>query len=324
MAIALPAHTTLAELAARFGGAVDAGAADLPVTAVAPVDRAEAGELAPFLSRKKPYLAAARHSSAALLVEQSLASLIPEGRRWVHPRASLALTRLLESVAPPLPPDARDRAHIDPGADVHPTAVVGPGAVILAGARVGPRARIEPNAVIYGGAVIGPRAVVGAGAVVGRPGFGWTMSEAGDLLRVPQLGGVLVEEDAEVGPLATIDAGTLAPTVIGRGVKLDAQVHVGHNGVIGAHTIVAAQAGFAGSVTVEPGVLVGGQAGVADHARIGAGAKLAAKSGVIGDIAPGAVVAGYPAVDRARWLRATARSLGASKKDERGGGDDEG
>ncbi len=150
---------------------------------------------------------------------------------------------------------------------------------------------------------------IGAGAVIGRPGFGWTQSPEGAIVPIPQLGGVRIEDDAEVGPLGTVDAGTLGPTVIGRGSKLDAHVHVGHNGQIGAGTIIAAQCGFAGSAEVGAGVRMGGQAGVADHVRIGDGARIAAKSGVIGDVDPGASVAGYPAIERVRWLRATARAL---------------
>jgi UDP-3-O-[3-hydroxymyristoyl] glucosamine N-acyltransferase len=125
---------------------------------------------------------------------------------------------------------------------------------------------------------------------------------------MPQLGGVVIEDDAVIGPLCTIDAGTLAPTRIRRGAKLDAHVHVAHNCDIGEGAIIAAQSGFAGSVTVGKGVLVGGQVGVADHVTIGDFARIAAKSGVIGDVPPGAIVAGYPAVPRSRWLRALARA----------------
>jgi UDP-3-O-[3-hydroxymyristoyl] glucosamine N-acyltransferase len=120
---------------------------------------------------------------------------------------------------------------------------------------------------------------------------------------------VLIEDDVEIGPLATVDAGTLAPTILRRGTRLDAHVHVGHNASLGPSAMVAAQSGFAGSVEIGADVRVGGQAGVADHVRVGSGAQIAAKSGVIGDVAPGQVVAGYPAVDRRRWLRGMARLL---------------
>ncbi len=274
--------------------------------AVAPLEDAEAGDLAPLTARR--FVRLATGSEAAILVDEALAPLVAAGRRWCHPQPALALARLLGRLAPPPPGDDRALAHVDAGADVHPTASIGPGAVIFAGSRIGPGARIEPNAVIYGGARLGARVLVGAGAVVGRPGFGFAISSAG-AVRVPQLGGVVIEDDVEIGPLSTIDAGTLGPTVVGRGAKLDAHVHVGHNVVIGPGSMVAAQAGFAGSSRIGAGVLVGGQAGVADHVTVGDGARLAGKAGVIGDVAPGAVVAGYPAVDRTRWLRATARAL---------------
>ena len=306
--IAFPSPVTLAQLAARFGVVVDAGAELLLAAHVAPVDAASAcDDLAPLLARR--YLEIARVSPALLLVDATLAKLVPEGRRWVHPHAGFAFARLLAELAPPPPVDERAFARIDPGADVAPSASVGAGVVIRAGVVIGPHSLIEPNAVIYGKSRLGARVIVGAGAVIGRPGFGWTASPAGEIVRVPQLGGVVIEDDAEIGALCTIDAGTLRPTVIGRGARLDAHVHVGHNGVVGAGTIIAAQCGFAGSVEIGAGALIGGQAGISDHVRVGAGARIAAKSGVIGDVEAGATVAGYPAVDRARWLRAMARAL---------------
>lgn len=310
--IALPEPRSLRDLAAQHGGRIDPGAEERVITRIAPIEAAGAGDLAPLTAPR--FVGAACTSDAALLVDATLAARVPEGRRWVHEAAAYTLARLLEAIAPAQPARRCPEAHIDPLAEVDPTAHVGPGAVILAGAVVGPHARIEPNAVIYGGSVIGARAVIGAGAVIGRPGFGWTPDvHRGGVVRVPQLGGVRVEEDAEVGPLATVDAGTLGPTVIGQGAKLDAHVHVGHNVSVGAHAMVAAQAGFAGSVRLGAGTLVGGQAGVADHVTIGDGARLAAKAGVIGDVPPGAAVAGYPAVDKGRWLRAMARIFGPSR-----------
>ncbi len=285
--------------------------------ALAPILAARSGELAPLLSARRTFVEAAARTEAALLVDASVASRAPPGRRWVHAHAGFALAAVLGEIAPPSAPDTRHLAYVHPAAEVDPSASIGPGAVILAGARIGPGSRVEPNAVVYGGSVVGARVVIGAGAVVGRPGFGWAAGPDGDVVRVPQLGGVRIEDDVELGPLATVDAGTLGPTVIGRGAKLDAHVHVGHNVEVGPGAMVAAQAGFAGSSSIGAGALVGGQAGVGDHVRIGAGARVAGKAGVIGDVEPGGAVAGYPAVARARWLRAAALALAPGERKRR-------
>jgi UDP-3-O-[3-hydroxymyristoyl] glucosamine N-acyltransferase len=302
----LPEPIRLGALAERHGGAVDAAARDLVVVRIRPLDRASAGDLAPLTSSR--HLASARASTAALLVDAGLADGCPEGRRWIHPHASWVLAGLLGDIEgrAQLPAEP---SYVSTDARVDPSAEVGPFAVILGDAVVGPASVIGPHAVIYGRVRIGARVIIGASAVLGRPGFGWARGPDGSLRRIPQLGGVIVEDDVEIGPLSTIDAGTLAPTVVGAGARLDAQVHVGHNVEVGRGTLVAAQSGFAGSVVVGTGVQVGGQAGVADHVHIGSGARVAAKAGVIGDVPPGVTVAGYPAVERARWLRGVARML---------------
>jgi UDP-3-O-[3-hydroxymyristoyl] glucosamine N-acyltransferase len=147
---------------------------------------------------------------------------------------------------------------------------------------------------------------IGESSVIGRPGFGWVTGPDGKVIRMPHMAGVIVEDDVHIGALCTIDAGVLGPTIVRRGAKLDAQVHVAHNCDIGEGTMIAAQSGLAGSVKLGRGVLVGGQAGFANHVTVGDGARIAAKSGVIGDVPAGAVVAGYPAVARMQWLRALA------------------
>jgi UDP-3-O-[3-hydroxymyristoyl] glucosamine N-acyltransferase len=276
----------LQALAARHGGKVVGDGSRAPLR-LAPVTTASEGDLAPLLASR--FVKAAREAAgrgASLLVDASLAGAVENAPAcWVHPFAPWAMAAVLDEAR------AEDvAAVIGPGCSVAPTAVLGP--------RV----------------VLGARVKVGPGAVVGYPGFGWATGEGGAVRPVPQLGGVVVEDDVSIGPLCTIDAGTLGPTRLRRGAKLDAHVHVGHNGDVGEGCIIAAQCGFAGSVTLGRGVLVGGQVGVADHVHIGDGARIAGGSGVIGDVPAGAVVAGYPAVPRGRWLRALAKLYRGSRR----------
>jgi len=270
---------SLDALAGRLGGRVLAGG-DMAPACIVPVTRAGAGDLAPVLSTR--FVKGAQDAAgrgAALLVDAPIAERLGTVRAaWVHEHATWAMAELLDGAIVPEEP-----------------AVIGPGCSIAPSAILGPRV------------VLGAHVSVGAGAVIGHPGFGWAVGPGKRLRTVPQLGGVVIEDDVSIGPLCTVDAGTLAPTRVRRGAKLDAHVHVGHNGDVGEGCILAAQVGLAGSVTLGRGVLVGGQAGIADHVTVGDGARIAAKSGVIGDVPAGAVVAGYPAVARARWLRGLAR-----------------
>jgi UDP-3-O-[3-hydroxymyristoyl] glucosamine N-acyltransferase len=279
---------SLEAIAARHGGRVLAGLDRAPAR-LAPIESAAEGDLAPLLSRR--FLDAAQVAArrgAALLVDQAIAPAAPDASGlWVHPYGAWALASLLSEVSV---------------ADAPPI--------------VGRDCSIAPSAVLGPRVVLGDRVAVGSGCVVGHPGFGWAFGPGDAVRPLPQLGGVVVESDVSLAPLCTVDAGTLSPTRIRRGAKIDAHVHVGHNAEIGEGTIVAAQCGLAGSVKLGRGVLVGGQAGFADHVVVGDGARIAAKSGVIGDVPAGATVAGYPAVSRLRWLRGLAKlyALSGSRK----------
>jgi UDP-3-O-[3-hydroxymyristoyl] glucosamine N-acyltransferase len=284
--------TSLAELATRHGGAAPNGG-DRIARRLVPVAHAGEGDLSVLIHpRCVGDALRAEGRGALLLIDAALADRadVRGIRGWFHPHATWALAEVLDSAS------VRED---DPP-------VVGPGSSIGKGAILMPRVRI------------GARVTIAAGAVIGAPGFGFATGDGGRVRDVPQLGGVVIEDDVHVGALCTIAAGTLGPTILRRGVKLDAQVHVGHNCEIGAGTMVAAQTGLAGSVVVGSGVLIGGQVGIADHLHIGDGAKIAAKSGVIGDVPAGGVVAGYPAVSRPRWLRGLAELYRLA---ERGRGD---
>lgn len=278
MSVPLLGPSSLDALARRHGGAIRNRAVGT-VSRLAPTAFATAGDLTVLFDAR--YVEAAIEAvarGALLLVDEALVrrsdvSALP---CWTHPYPSWAMSELLDAAAPLEEPVL--------GADCY----IGPGAILLPGVRLGARVTIGP------------------GAVVGAAGFGFALGEGGRRREIPQRGGVVVEDDVHIGALSTIASGTLGPTIVRRGAKLDAQVHVGHNCEIGEGTIIAAQSGLAGSVVVGKRVLIGGQVGIADHLRIGDGARIAAKSGVIGNVPAGATFAGYPATLRSRWFRGLA------------------
>ncbi|MFO0661740.1 MAG: UDP-3-O-(3-hydroxymyristoyl)glucosamine N-acyltransferase [Polyangiaceae bacterium] len=308
--------TPLRELARSWGGVLDDPTDGLSIEGVL-VDRVVPPEhasrerdLVPVLRARA--VDAAQRCAGWLLCEEAIAARIPSGRRWVHPNATLAMARVLTLANLIAAADERERAVIDPTARLHPSVKVGAFAVIRADVEIGADSVIAAHAVIEPRTRIGSRVTIGSHAVIGRPGFGWVQDRHG-VVRVPQLGGVEIEDDVDIGPFCTVDSGTLSPTRLKRAVKLDAHVHVGHNVEIGAGTIVAAQSGFAGSSKIGSGVMIGGQAGFADHVHVGDGARVAAKSGVIGDIEAATTVAGYPAIPRFEWLRAWAKLIGLGR-----------
>jgi UDP-3-O-[3-hydroxymyristoyl] glucosamine N-acyltransferase len=174
--------------------------------------------------------------------------------------------------------------------------------VVGRGSSVGAGAVLHPHVVLYPGVELGERAVVHAGSVLGADGFGYA-TERGAHLKIPQVGGVEIGADVEIGALSAVDRATLDATVIGAGTKIDNLVQVGHNVRVGRNSILCGQVGIAGSAELGDGVVLGGQAGVAGHLALGDGAQVASKSAVYEGVAAGEVVAGIPAVPIGRWRR---------------------
>lgn len=194
-------------------------------------------------------------------------------------------------------------AYIAEGAAIGARTVIYPGVFVGEGTRMGEDCLVYPNVVIRDGVEIGDRVIIHPGAVVGADGFGYFPHE-GKHVKMPQVGGVIIGDDVEIGACTTIDRATTGNTVIGKGTKIDNLVQVAHNVKIGEHSIIVSQAGIAGSCKIGSGVVLGGQAGLADHLTIDDGVMLAARSGVMHDLKKG-VYAGAPAVPRREFMRAT-------------------
>lgn len=210
------------------------------------------------------------------------------------------------------PPGIDPRAAIDPsarlgtGCTVHPFVTIGAGTVLGQRCRLHPGVTIgqncvlgddvvlHPNVVIYDGCTLGSRVILHAGVVIGADGFGYRL-EQGRHAKIPQYGGVVIEDDVEVGANSTIDRGTFEPTRVATGTKIDNLVMVGHNCRIGRHNLLVSQVGIAGSSSTGDYVVMAGQVGVADHVHIGDRAMLGAQSGVHKDIPADTKVLGAPA-----------------------------
>lgn len=228
-------------------------------------------------------------------------------------QAFLELTVFLRGAAPDFPAGVDPRAAVDPTATLGPGCVVRPLACIGAGTTLGARCVIHSgavigrncklgddvvvhaNATVYDGSVLGHRVILHGGVVIGADGFGYRF-HGGKHNKIPQLGWVELGDDVEVGAGTTIDRGTIDPTIVGPGTKIDNQVQIGHNCEIGAHNILIAQVGIGGSCTTGRYVTIAGQVGIADHLHLGDGALIGAKAGVIKDVPPGGRVLGAPAM----------------------------
>jgi len=326
------------EAAELVGGRLE-GPDGVRVTDLAPIAQARPDELA-FLSRRRYLSYASTCRADALLLSEALAEAreLSEGpaTRIVVEDPYRALVTLLERLHPPDPPPegVHPTAVVERGAEwgegvwIGPYAVVesearigdgcriGPHTVVGRRSRIGARSVLHPHVVLYPNTVLGEEVVLHAGVKVGVDGFGYVV--LGDEPRkVPQVGSCVIEDGVEIGANCAVDRGSIGRTVVGRGSKLDNLVHVGHNVEIGAHALLAAQVGLAGSTRIGEGIQCGGQSGIGEHLEIGEGVRLAARAGAVRDVEEGATVAGFPARDLRSFLRARARLRRLPEMEER-------
>ena len=315
---------SLASLAERFGLAVR-GDGSVGISGVGTLAHAGAGQLA-FLANPlyRKDLAGTTASAVVLREADADASPVP---CLIASDPYAAFARIAALFEP--------RAAVHPG--VHPSAAISVEAQIDAGASIGPfvsigaRSRVAAGAVIGPGCVIGEDCTVGAdselvarvtlvsrvrlgqrvrvhpGAVIGADGFGLAMAD-GRWLKVPQLGGVVVGDDCEIGANTTIDRGAIEDTVLEEDVRLDNQIQIGHNVVVGAHTAMAGCVAVAGSARIGRYCLIGGGAGIVGHIELCDKVMVTAMSLVTHSIAePGEYSSGTPIQASRDWRRNAAR-----------------
>ena len=318
-----PRDYSLGELAVRFGLELR-GDPDLRVSHVATLAQAGPGTLS-FLanSRLRRHLAAS--GATAIVVAPVDADACPAaalvGR---NPHLGFARIATLLHPQPAAPPGIHPSAVVSPDARVDDSAAVGPLCVIGAGATVAERAqigsgctvledvrigadtRLMPRVTLYRGVQIGARCLLHSGAVIGADGFGFA-ADAGSWVKVPQVGGVRIGDDVEIGANTTVDRGAIEDTVIENGVKLDNQIQVGHNVVIGEHTAIAACTGISGSTTLGRRCMIGGMVGFAGHLTIADDVVVTGCSLVSASIRQaGSYSSGMPAVETRAWRRMVA------------------
>ena len=317
-------HLTAAALAERFELTLR-GDGDRLIDGVATLARAGASQLA-FLANPR-YRSQLAESSAGLVVmrEDDAEGYAGDALIAKDPYAAFAKMAALFDHRPAFAPGIHASAAIDPSAEIAADAS------IAAFVSIGPRSRVDAGAFIGPGCVIGEDCVVGAGselsarvtlvrrvrlgrrvlihpgAVLGADGFGLAM-EHGHWLKIPQLGGVTIGDDCEIGANTTIDRGALDDTVLEEDVRLDNQIQIGHNARIGAHTAMAGCSAVAGSATIGRYCLIGGGAGILGHLEVCDRVVVTAMSLVTSTIRePGEYSSGTPLMDNRSWRKSAAR-----------------
>lgn len=191
-----------------------------------------------------------------------------------------------------------DNVFIDSRTIIYPYVFIGPNSTI------GRNCVIYPNVVLRENIKIGNRVIIHPGSVIGSDGFGYVFEE-GTHYKIPQVGGVIIEDDVEIGSNVSIDRATTGDTIIGSSTKIDNLVQIAHNVTIGKNSIIIAQTGIAGSTEIGDFVTLAGQVGIVEHVKIESGTMIGAQSGVLGNLTKG-VYSGSPVMPHREWLKAQA------------------
>jgi UDP-3-O-[3-hydroxymyristoyl] glucosamine N-acyltransferase len=318
----------LSELAQKLGCRLE-GPSEIEIRGVAGIEHAESGQLT-FLANRRyfPLLKATRAS--AVLIEEGVTlereSGLPALAALRSPNPYLAFAHAIElfyqppQYAPGIHPTAvitktariGEGAHIGPYCFIDEQAVIGRRAVlhsfvtIYRGAQIGDNFFAHAHAIVREFCRIGNRVILQNGAIIGGDGLGFAKQKDGTWYKMAQSGPAILEDDVEVQANTCVDRATVGETRIGRGTKLDDLVLIGHASQVGENTMICGQTGLAGSTKIGNGCILAGQVGSSGHLTVGDGAIITAGSGIPGDVPPGAIHSGKPAVENKLWLKITA------------------
>lgn len=290
---------TLGELARLFNGELR-GPEDHRVARPAPAASDDALGLG-FATSEKYLEAGVKSGVGALLVPRECPPIPKPAIAVDDPRGTFG--RFLAMNARPLPiaPGIHPTAVVDALAEVDPGASIGAYAVVERGARIGPGCRVYPfayigedcvleervsvlpHAVLVANVHVGARSLIQPAAVLGTEGFGFVWDGTRQM-KVPQVGGVTLGQDVEIGSLTAVDRATAGQTTIGDGTKLDNLIQIGHNSQVGKHTVMASFVGISGSSTIGDRVTIAGQAATSDHVNVCSDVTLGGRTGVTKDI----------------------------------------
>jgi UDP-3-O-[3-hydroxymyristoyl] glucosamine N-acyltransferase len=312
----------LAEIASALGATLENGEPNAEITGIAGIEEAGIGQIT-FVANPKYAAAAKTTAASAVIVAEDFPAISTGMLRSKNPYLAFAKAINLFYQAPRYEPGVHPtavvattarigkNAHvaacvvIDDDVDIGNDAVLLPHVVIYRGARIGNHFFAHAHAVVRENCILGDNIILQNGAVVGCDGFGFARD--GDAWeKITQSGPTVLENDVEVQANSCVDRASVGETRIGRGVKIDNLVQVGHGSEVGEHTLLCSQVGLAGSTVVGKKVILAGQVGVAGHCNIGDDVVVTAQAGTHGDIPAGSMVSGSPAFDHKEWLRAVA------------------
>ena len=313
----------LKELASLLNGEIigPPQADETEIAGVSGIDEAKEGDIT-FLSSKKYLRNLATCRASCLIVKDPISGLGIAQLRVSNPY--LAFAKLLEYfyVKPIRPTGISKDAIVSAGAKIGKNVSVFPFSYISDSVSIGDNAVIFPHVfigentilgkgcIIYPhvtlreGVKIGERVIIHSGSVIGSDGFGYILDE-GRYHKIPQVGGVIIEDDVEIGSNVSIDRATTGNTIIGKGTKIDNLCQIAHNVKIGSNSVIVAQVGIAGSAEIGDSVTLAGQVGIVDHVKIDSGTVIGAQSGIMASVTKGAY-AGTPALPHKDWLKAQA------------------